>query len=117
MAPISSVQRLRLRSGGDVGYNNCGFSVSQRTSLYGALSCRRSERHRGRCLQLSGEIGSGCMDPMWYRTFFDGITVDFWREATTPQWTQRDVELTWRESKLEAGNRVLDCLSGRSYLA
>lgn len=52
------------------------------------------------------------MDPAWYRTFFDGITVDFWRIAATPEWTQRDIELAWRELNLKAGDRVLDCPCG-----
>jgi len=52
------------------------------------------------------------MDPAWYRTFFDGITVDFWRLAATPEWTQRDVELAWRELNLKAGDHVLDCPCG-----
>ena len=52
------------------------------------------------------------MDPAWYRTFFEGITVDFWREATTPEWTQRDIELAWRELGLKPGDRVLDCPCG-----
>jgi 2-polyprenyl-3-methyl-5-hydroxy-6-metoxy-1,4-benzoquinol methylase len=52
------------------------------------------------------------MNPAWYRTFFDGIAVDMWREATTPEWTARDVELAWRELVLKPEDRVLDCPCG-----
>jgi SAM-dependent methyltransferase len=52
------------------------------------------------------------MDPAWYRTFFDGITVDFWREACTPEWTKSDVELAWRELQLKVGDKILDCPCG-----
>lgn len=52
------------------------------------------------------------MDPAWYRTFFDGITVDFWVKACTPEWTKSDIDLAWRELALIAGDRVLDCPCG-----
>ena len=52
------------------------------------------------------------MDPNWYRTFFDDITVDFWRQAATPEWTTAEVDLAWRELRLAAGSRVLDCPCG-----
>src|SRR5207237_8270511 len=52
------------------------------------------------------------MDPAWYRTFFDGVTVDFWRDVVTADWTQSDVELAWRELCRNAGDKVLDCSCG-----
>ncbi len=52
------------------------------------------------------------MDSNWYRNFFDGLVVDFWRQATTPQWTAAEVDLAWRELGLAAGSRVLDCPCG-----
>jgi SAM-dependent methyltransferase len=52
------------------------------------------------------------MDPYWYRTFFDGVTVDWWRSAATPEWTKADVDLAWKELHLDAGRRVLDCPCG-----
>jgi 2-polyprenyl-3-methyl-5-hydroxy-6-metoxy-1,4-benzoquinol methylase len=52
------------------------------------------------------------VDPFWYRTFFDRLTVDFWRDAATAEWTERDVNLAWRELQLAAGSRVLDCPCG-----
>ena len=55
------------------------------------------------------------MDPFWYRTFFDGVAVDFWREAVTPEGTSADVDIAWRELGLQPGSRVLDspCGTGR----
>ena len=52
------------------------------------------------------------MNPNWYRTFFDGLAVDFWRAAATPEWTKAEIELAWRELGLAAGSRVLDCPCG-----
>lgn len=52
------------------------------------------------------------MDPNWYRTFFDGITVDFWRQIAAPEWTNAEVDLAWRELGLSSGSRVLDCPCG-----
>jgi len=52
------------------------------------------------------------MDPLWYRNFFDGVAVDFWRAAATPEWTKSDVELAWRELELRPGDCVLDCPCG-----
>jgi SAM-dependent methyltransferase len=52
------------------------------------------------------------MNPAWYRDFFDGVAVDFWVAAATPEWTERDVEMIWRELALKAGDRVLDCPCG-----
>ena len=63
-------------------------------------------------LMLSATTRNSCMDPAWYRTFFDGITVDFWRDACTPEWTKSDVDLAWRELNLKDGVGVLDCPCG-----
>ncbi len=52
------------------------------------------------------------MNQDWYRDFFDGVAVDFWRAAATPEWTHSDVEMIWRELKLKPGDRVLDCPCG-----
>jgi 2-polyprenyl-3-methyl-5-hydroxy-6-metoxy-1,4-benzoquinol methylase len=52
------------------------------------------------------------MNPAWYRNFFAGVAVDFWVAAATPEWTQSDVELIWRELQLKPGDRVLDCPCG-----
>lgn len=52
------------------------------------------------------------MNPAWYRSFFDELTVDFWCAAATTEWTLRDVELAWRELELRPGSRVLDCPCG-----
>jgi cyclopropane fatty-acyl-phospholipid synthase-like methyltransferase len=52
------------------------------------------------------------MDPNWYRTFFEGPPVEFWRQAATDEWTTAEVELAWRELGLAAGHRVLDCPCG-----
>ena len=52
------------------------------------------------------------MDPDWYRTFFDGLTVDFWQRLATAEWTNAEVDLAWRELGLTAGSRVLDCPCG-----
>jgi cyclopropane fatty-acyl-phospholipid synthase-like methyltransferase len=52
------------------------------------------------------------MNPNWYRTFFEGPPVEFWRQAATPEWTSSEVDLAWRELGLAAGSRVLDCPCG-----
>jgi SAM-dependent methyltransferase len=52
------------------------------------------------------------MNPTWYRTFFSGITVAMWRHAAVAEWTTAEVDLAWRELRLEAGQRVLDCPCG-----
>src|SRR6478735_6220024 len=52
------------------------------------------------------------MNPTWYRDFFEGVAVDFWAAAATPQWTAADVEMIWRELALKPGDRVLDCPCG-----
>jgi SAM-dependent methyltransferase len=52
------------------------------------------------------------MDPAWYRTFFSGLAVDFWRVATTPEWTLADIDFAWPQLALRPGSRVLDCPCG-----
>ena len=51
----------------------------------------------------------------WYRDFFQGVVVDFWRLATSAEQTAAEVEFLVRELDIDAGARVLDvpCGDGR----
>jgi SAM-dependent methyltransferase len=51
----------------------------------------------------------------WYETFFEGIALDLWRQAITPETTRAECDFLERELKLRPGARVLDvpCGNGR----
>ena len=55
----------------------------------------------------------------WYETFFDGVVVDMWRQATPPEATFADADFLIEALALEAGARVLDapCGHGRHAVA
>jgi SAM-dependent methyltransferase len=55
----------------------------------------------------------------WYRTFFQGIVLDMWRKAVTPEQTRTEVDFLERHLRLRPGARVLDvpCGSGRHAVA
>ena len=58
---------------------------------------------------------STCPDPHWYETFFNGVTLDLWQKAVSPELTAAEVEFLERELRLNRGCRVLDlpCGAGR----
>ena len=52
------------------------------------------------------------MDPRWYENFFQGITLDLWREAVSPEQTRAEAGFLERELGLRPGARVLDVPCG-----
>jgi len=54
----------------------------------------------------------------WWKTFFEGLAVGFWRAAVMPEATRADVDFLWKHLKLAPGARVLDvpCGDGRLTL-
>jgi len=52
------------------------------------------------------------MDPKWYESFFQGIVLDMWRAAASPQQTRLEVDFLERALKLRPGARVLDVPCG-----
>jgi SAM-dependent methyltransferase len=59
------------------------------------------------------------VSPTWYESFFSGIAVDVWRQAISPEQTERDVAFLRAHLDLRDGARVLDvpCGLGRHALA
>ncbi|MBV9085485.1 MAG: methyltransferase domain-containing protein [Acidobacteriaceae bacterium] len=55
------------------------------------------------------------MFPNWFETFFDGLALDIWRNAVTPEQTVREAEFLAERLLLEPGMAVLDvpCGNGR----
>ncbi|MFN2399929.1 MAG: methyltransferase domain-containing protein [Gemmatimonadaceae bacterium] len=58
------------------------------------------------------------MDPKWYENFFQGIALETWRKAVSPEQTRPEVDFLQRVLRLERGSRVLDvpCGLGRHSL-
>ena len=58
------------------------------------------------------------MDPKWYESFFQGIALEMWRKAVSPEQTRLEVDFLERVLRLQAGFRVLDvpCGLGRHSL-
>jgi SAM-dependent methyltransferase len=58
------------------------------------------------------------MSSNWYETFFDGLALEFWRHAVTPEMTGADVDFLMTHLALTADARVLDvpCGNGRHAL-
>jgi SAM-dependent methyltransferase len=54
----------------------------------------------------------------WWKTFFSGLAVDFWRAAVPAEATQADADFLWKQLELRPGARVLDvpCGAGRLTL-
>lgn len=55
------------------------------------------------------------MNPDWFRTFFDGLALEMWREAMSPQQTAVEAEFLAKHLELKAGDAILDvpCGNGR----
>ena len=56
--------------------------------------------------------------PDWWKHFFSGLAVSFWRAALPPEATKADVDYLWKHLSLSPGDRVLDvpCGAGRLTL-
>src|SRR5262245_26458866 len=65
------------------------------------------------------DTGRGGVSHDWYRTFFQGIVLDMWRKAVTPEQTRAEADFLESHLRLRPGTRVLDvpCGSGRHALA
>lgn len=57
------------------------------------------------------------MSDDWWKDFFGGLMVDFWRAAMTPQTTRAEADFLWRSLRLAPGMRVLDVPCGDGRLA
>ncbi len=55
------------------------------------------------------------MEQNWFETFFDGLALDLWRAAMTPEVTRREADFLVDQLCLEPGASVLDvpCGNGR----
>lgn len=55
------------------------------------------------------------MYPNWFETFFEGLALELWREATTPEQTAREAAFLLRQLQLLPGMAALDvpCGNGR----
>jgi cyclopropane fatty-acyl-phospholipid synthase-like methyltransferase len=59
------------------------------------------------------------MNPNWFETFFEGLAIDMWRGAMTPEQTAREADFLAARLELQRGMRVLDvpCGNGRLTVA
>jgi ubiquinone/menaquinone biosynthesis C-methylase UbiE len=57
------------------------------------------------------------MSDDWWKDFFGGLMVDFWRAAMTPETTRAEADFLWRSLRLAPGMRVLDVPCGDGRLA
>ena len=57
------------------------------------------------------------MSDDWWKDFFNGLVVDFWRAAMSPETTRAEAEFLWKSLRLEPGMRVLDVPCGDGRLA
>jgi SAM-dependent methyltransferase len=57
------------------------------------------------------------MSDDWYKDFFGGLMVDFWRAAMTPETTRAEADFLWTSLRLAPGLRVLDVPCGDGRLA
>ena len=52
----------------------------------------------------------------WWKDFFEGLAVDFWRAVIPPEATAEDVAFLWKHLALRPGARVLDVPCGQGRL-
>jgi SAM-dependent methyltransferase len=52
------------------------------------------------------------LNPKWYENFFQGIALEMWRKAISPEQTRLEVDFLYRALKLQEGSRVLDVPCG-----
>lgn len=57
------------------------------------------------------------MSDDWWKDFFNGLVVDFWRAAMTPEVTHAEADFLWSSLGLAPGLRVLDVPCGDGRLA
>ena len=57
------------------------------------------------------------MSDDWWKDFFNGLVVDFWRTAMTPETTRAEADFLWTALRLAPGMRVLDVPCGDGRLA
>jgi len=57
------------------------------------------------------------MDEAWYRTFFTGLVLDFWRAANPPEVTRAEADFLAAELKAAPGAALLDVPCGNGRLA
>ena len=57
------------------------------------------------------------MSDDWWKDFFGGLMVDFWRAAMTPETTRAEAEFLWKSLGLAPRMRVLDVPCGDGRLA
>jgi len=57
------------------------------------------------------------MSDDWWKDFFGGLMVDFWRAAMTPETTRAEADFLWKSLRLAPGMRVLDVPCGDGRLA
>jgi SAM-dependent methyltransferase len=55
------------------------------------------------------------LNPTWFETFFEGLALDLWRHAVTPEQTAREAAFLFGRLRLSAGMSALDipCGNGR----
>jgi 2-polyprenyl-3-methyl-5-hydroxy-6-metoxy-1,4-benzoquinol methylase len=55
----------------------------------------------------------------WFETFFDGVAVDLWLQAVSPEQSEREAEALAPRLGVQAGSAVLDvpCGGGRLSVA
>jgi SAM-dependent methyltransferase len=57
------------------------------------------------------------MADLWWKDFFGGLVVDFWRAAMTPETTRAEADFLWSALRLAPGMRVLDVPCGDGRIA
>jgi len=66
----------------------------------------------------ASNVSPGSVAPTdWWKDFFTGLAVEFWRAAVPAEATEREVEFLWRRLRLSPRSRVLDVPCGAGRLA